>query len=186
MDVQVTNQRIDHLGIIAGVIQDIDLIRKIDVLIPTDSREKITTGQAVAAMILNGLGFSDRPLSLTPQFFENKAMSLLLGEAVAPELLNRFKLGRALDDCYDYGCDRLFACLSAQICQQEGILTNYLSLDSTSFSVTGEVYEDSDEHAIEITHGYSKDHRSDLKQVVLDLLCTHDAGIPLMSKSYNG
>ena len=36
-------------------------------------------------MIINGLGFSDRPLTLTPQFFENKALELLFRPGVKAE-----------------------------------------------------------------------------------------------------
>ena len=77
MDV-VTVERLDHLGIIAGVIKDLGIIEMIDARIQPDDQEDITTGEAVAGMILNGLGFSDRPLSLTPQFFANKPVALLL------------------------------------------------------------------------------------------------------------
>jgi uncharacterized protein DUF4277 len=68
----VTVERLDHLGIIAGVIKDLGIIEMIDARIVPDDQEDITTGEAVAGMILNGLGFSDRPLSLTPQLFANK------------------------------------------------------------------------------------------------------------------
>ena len=34
-----------------------------------DDQEGITTGEAIAGMILNGWGLADRPMSLTPQFF---------------------------------------------------------------------------------------------------------------------
>jgi len=42
------------------------------------------------------------------------------------------------------------------------------------------------EHAILITHGYSKDHRPDLKQAVLELMVSQDGGVPLLSKSWDG
>src|SRR4029450_11336927 len=45
---------------------------------------------------------------------------------------------------------------------------------------------DRDEHAIRITHGYSKDHRPDLKQAVLELMVSQDGGIPFVSKSWDG
>jgi transposase len=55
----------------------------------------MSTGEAIAGMIINGLGFSDRPLTLTPQFFENKALGLLLRQGTKAEHFNRFKHGRA-------------------------------------------------------------------------------------------
>jgi hypothetical protein len=52
----------------------------IDSRITPDEREEITTGEAIAGMLINGLGFSDRPMSLTPQFFEGKALNVLIRE----------------------------------------------------------------------------------------------------------
>lgn len=83
-------ERLDHLGIIAGVIHDLGIIEMIDSRIDTDEREEISTGEAVAGMILNSLGFSNRPISLTPQFFENKAMDLLFREGISSDSFNRF------------------------------------------------------------------------------------------------
>ena len=72
-------------------------------------------------MILNGLGFSDRPMSLTPQFFANKPVALLFRDGVSAEHFNRFKLGRSLDKVFSYGCDTLFSEVALAVCQQEGI-----------------------------------------------------------------
>jgi transposase len=37
-----------------------------------------------------------------------------------------------------------------------------------------------------ITHGYSRDHRPDLKQAVLELMVSQDGGVPFLSKSWDG
>ena len=126
---------IDHLGIVAGVIQDLGIIEMIDSRITPDEREEITTGEAIAGMIINGLGFSDRPISLTPQFFESKALDILIREGITPDMLNRFKLGRSLDDVYSYGCNLLFSEIALDICQKERIDLRFNSLDTTSFSL---------------------------------------------------
>ena len=144
---QVRVERLDHLGVIASLIKDLGLIDMIDTRLVPDEQEMITPGEAVAAMILNGLGFANRPLSLTPQFFASKPLDLLL---------------------------------------REGIDRRFNHLDTTSFSLTGEYVPERDEHAIRITHGYSKDHRPDLKQAVLELMVSQDGGIPFVSKSWDG
>jgi transposase len=146
----------------------------------------ITPGEAIAGMIMNGLGFSDRPLSLTPQFFETKALETLFRAGVTAEHFNRHKLGKVLDSAHGYGCEQLFYELSLQSCAQEQIDIRFNSEDTTTFSLTGEYTDDVDEHTIKITHGYSKDNRPDLKQVVHELLVSQDAGIPLMMKSWDG
>ena len=149
-------------------------------------KKVITPGEAVAGMILNGLGFANRPLSLTPQFFASKPLDLLFREGIEAEMFNRFKLGRTLDEAYTYGCDRLFQELALAVCAQEGIDLRFNHLDTTSFSLSGEYVPDSDEHAITITHGYSKDHRPDLKQAVLELMVSQDGGVPCVSQSWDG
>jgi len=182
----VSVERLDHLGLMAEVIKDLGLIDMIDVRLVPDRQEEITPGEAVAGMILNGLGFANRPLSLTPQFFANKPLDLLFREGVGAEMFNRFKLGRALDEVYAYGCDLLFRELALAVCAQEGIDVRFNHLDTTSFSLSGEYVPDSDERAITITHGYSKDHRPDLKQAVLELMVSQDGGVPFVSQSWDG
>jgi transposase len=185
MDV-VTVERLDHLGIIAGVIQDLGIIEMIDTRIMPDDQEDITTGEAVAGMILNGLGFSDRPMSLTPQFFANKPIALLFRDGVAAEHFNRFKLGRSLDKVFTYGCDTLFSEVALAVCQQEGIALTFNCLDTTSFALTGAYVPETDTQAMAITHGYAKDHRPDVKQAVLELMVSQDGGVPFMRQSWDG
>ena len=137
-------------------------------------------------MILNGLGFANRPLSLTPQFFANKPLDLLFRPGVDAAMFNRFKLGRTLDEVDTYGCDLFLSEIALAVCQHEAIDQRFTHLDTTSFALTGEYVPESDEHAIAITHGYSKDHRPDLKQAVLELRVSQDGGVPLASKSWDG
>src|SRR5438876_4481706 len=179
-------ERLDHLGLTACMIKDLGLISMIDARLVPDEQEEITAGEAVAGMILNGLGFANRPLSLTPQFFTNKPLDLLFRPGVRAEMFNRFKLGRTLDEVHAYGCDLLFSELALTVCAQESIEQRFHHLDTTSFSLSGDYVPESDEHAIRITHGYSKDHRPDLKQAVLELMVSQDGGGPFVSKSWDG
>jgi transposase len=178
--------RLDHLGVIASVIKDLGLIDMINARLVPDAQEVLTPGEAMAGMILNGLGFANRPLSLTPQFFANKPLDLLFHEGIHATMFNRFKLGRTLDEAYTYGCDLLFHALAQAVCAQEGIDLRFNHLDTTSFSLSGEYVPEHDEQAITITYGYSKDHRPDLKQAVLELMVSQDGGIPFGSKSWDG
>jgi transposase len=58
-------------------------------------------------------------------------------------------------------------------------------LDLTSFHVDGE-YANQGEGSIEITHGYSRDHRPDLKQFMMNLICVGDGDIPVMMEVASG
>jgi len=179
-------ERLDHLGLIASVINDLGLVSLIDARLKPDDQEAITPGEAVKGMILNGLGFANRPLSLSPQFFANKPLDLLFRPGVKAEMFNRFKLGRTLDEVNTYGSDLLLSEMALVVGRQEAIDQRFNHLDTTSFSLTGDYVPESDQQAIAITHGYSKDHRPDLKQAVLELMVSQDGGVPLMSKTWDG
>ena len=62
-----------------------------------------------------------------------------------------------------------------------------IHLDSTSFHYDGqEKLNDDDFNPIEITKGYSRDHRPELNQVILNLICENQAGIPVYMKPASG
>jgi transposase len=155
----------------------------IDIRLVPDAQEKITSGEAVVGMMLNGLGLAHRPRSLTPQFFANTPLDLWLRPGIAADMFNRCKLGRTLDAADADGCDLLCEERARAICAQEGLDLRCNHLDTTRFSLTGESLPDHDEHAIRITHGSSKDHRPDLKQAVLERLVSQDGGVPCVRKS---
>lgn len=183
---EVRVERLDHLGVVAGTIKDMGIVEMIDARIATDEQENVTTGEAIAAMVMNGLGFTSQPLYMTPHFFENKPVEELFRKGVEAEHFNRFKLGRALDDAFTYGCDLLFSEIAFRVCEKENVAVQFNSLDTTSFSVTGNYLPDTDVEAVQITHGYSKDHRPDLKQACLELMVSQDGGIPFLSKVWDG
>lgn len=87
----LSNARVDHLGLVAGFAKEMKLAERIDKLLGVYPDEKVTVGESVVAMILNGLGFTDRPLSLVSQFFENVPISMLFREGLSAEDFNRFK-----------------------------------------------------------------------------------------------
>src|SRR5215470_16797142 len=93
----------------------------IDTRLVPDEQAVMTPGEAGAGMILHGLGFAHRPLSFTPQFCANKPLALLVRDGIDAEMVNRFKLGRTLEEAEAYGCPRLLAELALAVCRQAGI-----------------------------------------------------------------
>lgn len=170
----------------SGICQEIGLIEAIDFQIGATGRQ-VSVGQAVQAMVLNGLGFVGRALYLTPEFFRNKPVDLLIGEGVTAEMLNDDSLGDALDRLYEAGVTELFALIATNAIAHYGIDNRFHHLDSSSFHLHGD-YERESEAAkeITITHGYSRDHRPDLKQLTLTLITTHQAAIPMWLEALSG
>ena len=184
-----SSQELNHLGLVAGIYDELGLGELIDRVMPQDEASRnVSIGQAVKAMVLNGLGFAHRALYITPLFFKNKPLDRLLGPGIDAEHLNDDVLARALDRIYAYGPTQLYAQLAAQTVQRLGLLCRFGHLDSTSFHVDGDYNStiEEPEGVIRITQGYSRDHRPDLNQVVLQLLCERQAGIPLLMEALSG
>src|SRR5215469_6778204 len=173
-------ERLDHLGIVAGVSREIGLVEYFDDLDAHD-HEHVSQGQAVLALILNGLGFSNRQLYLVPQFFAGKPIAHLLGPGIAAEDLNDDRLGRALDWLTKHDLTTLFAGLAVRARSAFGVPLETIHVDTTSFSVHGDYPDVSlpDARLIQITYGHSRDHRADLKQWLLALATAGSSDIPI-------
>lgn len=183
----ISTYTLNHFGIVAGTCRELQIAETVDALIPPDPQQKVSVGQALVAMIINGLGFSNRRLYLFPQFFENKPISFLVGKNICSEDLNDDSIGRALDNLFEYGCTELFCHIASEAVNIEQVNRKFGHLDSTTFSVYGE-YKSSncEDAAIHITHGHSKQKRPDLKQIFLNLLVSSDGGIPLFMQVLDG
>lgn len=181
-------KQIDHLGIVAGFCDQVDLVRLIDEQVGKDKRN-VSVGTAVKAMIVNALGFTGRALYLTPMFYRNRAVDLLIDRDLTADDLNDASLGTALDVLYEYGVTELFSRVSSRILARQGIDTRFAHLDSTTFSLHGtyEAYEDDpDPRMIKIVPGYSKDNNPDLNQVVLQMICANRTTLPIWIEALSG
>ena len=197
---EIEIKNIDHLGIVAGIIDSINLVEIINNLLGEDISEKISAGHVVKAMILNGLGFVSAPLYMFSIFFENRACEHLIGEGVKPEYLNDDKLGRTMDKLFSKGLSNVFLAISLNAFKTFDVSLLSEHLDSSSFHLHGEyknnqnkndlnkteIVENSQPQEIEITYGYSRDHRPDLKQFIIDLICSGDGDVPIFFKSASG
>ncbi len=179
-------QSIDHLGIVAGISREIGLVEAIDEKIGQTGR-KVSCGEAVLAKILNVLGFSSRALYLMPDYLKNKPIDLLIREDLKPDDFNDDTLGRSLDDLYACGVTEVFASIASKALITYGIEHRFVHLDSSSFHLHGQYgVETPDQEMITITHGYSRDHRPDLKQVVAQIITSHKSNLPVWLEVLSG
>ncbi|NJO04019.1 MAG: IS1634 family transposase, partial [Bacteroidia bacterium] len=189
---EYSSKDLSHLGLVAGMCDKLELVSELDRLLP--SEHSLSNGTCVKALILNGLGFVERRLYLVPQFFEDKPVSHLLGEGIEAPMLNDDRLGRCLDALYESGVSELFAHLSGRAAKILGLDQapgwGFGHLDNTRFHVDGAYNRALDgeqvEDCLHICQGYSRDHRPDLNQVMLQLVVEHSAGIPLQMAALSG
>lgn len=205
---EIEIQNIDHLGIVAGIIDSIGIVEIINELIGVEKDEKVNAGQVVKAMIINGLGFVSKPLYMFPEYFETIACEHLIGTGVKPEYLNDDKLGRVMDKLFIKGLDTIFFIIAVKAAKKFGVSLSTSHLDSSSMHVHGQyntslpevIFESQkignnqelEEIAVKspkeitITYGYSRDHRPDLKQFIIEMICSGDGDIPIFLKLASG
>lgn len=205
---EIEIQNIDHLGIVAGIIDSIGIVEIINELIGVEKDEKVNAGQVVKAMIINGLGFVSKPLYMFPEYFETIACEHLIGTGVKPEYLNDDKLGRVMDKLFIKGLDTIFFIIAVKAAQKFGVSLSTSHLDSSSIHVHGQYntslpevifenqkignHQELEEIAVKspkeitITYGYSRDHRPDLKQFIIEMICSGDGDIPIFLKLASG
>ena len=178
---------VNHLGIVAATCKEISLVEAIDEIVTPDSQQKVTTGEAVKAMVTNALGFTSKPLYLFPEFMEKKPIGLLFNNDLNPEDFNDDTLGRALDRLYEHNPTNIFMRVSLNARKVMGLEGNYYHLDTTSMSVHGD-YDHSEDNRIPvtITHGKSKDGRNDLKQYMVSMITTSEADLPVWIDALSG
>ena len=175
-------KQLGHLGIIAAIFKEYKIIEKIDLLLQKTSNHKtISHGEAVFAMVLQGLGFSNSRVYLSKEFLSHVEIIDLFGREIPYEYFNSTALGRTLDAIYKYGSTQFYTdtCLSVVI----PLIKRFVHVDTSSFYVTGKKYKNKGD--FKLAYGYSKDNRADLKQLVYLLVTTED-GLPLMHEVHSG
>lgn len=114
--VHYRTQSIDHLGLVAGMCRELGIAEHIDRRTPKTSDDwNVSHGEAVVAMIINGLGFTGRSLHMFPQFFANKPLDKLIREGVQPEHLNDKVLGRTLDELFELNVSKVYFELAIKV-----------------------------------------------------------------------
>lgn len=182
MKERYSSKNLDHLGIVSQICDEIGIVETIDKLIPPDPQMKLSHGESVKLMVINGLGFTSRPLYLEAQFFSTRPVNRFLKKD-CENSINDDRLRRTLDELFESGCDSIFASVASEAAFRFGVSKKFRHLDSTSMQVHGEYEEEGFQL---ITFGYSKDHRPDLKQFMIYLMSSQDGDVPLLAKTVAG
>jgi transposase len=158
----------------------------IDNHIPTDPRRKVLThGEAGIAMI-TGILFQVMQLYRICRFAsETTALKVLLPN-IEPDQYFDDRLADTLDALYRYGLGNLEMMITRQMISSFNIQTDICHNDTTTASVYGDYNNKLAPDTIDITFGFNKKHRDDLKQLVWSLSVSSDSAFPLFQQAYSG
>ena len=176
---------VGHLPIIKSYAVKIGLVDIINELVP--SKMDVDPGTIFLGLVMDTLS-GRTPLYRLDEFFQDQDTELLLGKRINPVVFNDYNVGRVLDKAYEIGAIKIFSAISKRAVDVFEVNNRHVSFDTTSVSVFGDydLYSDDEQSSmLKITHGHSKDHRPDLKQFLISMLCV-DRSVPVFGKTEDG
>ena len=163
------------IPVLMPILQRLNVVSIINRYCPCQA--DVDEGTVALIMALNRL-MSPRPLYKVADWMAETVLVDTLG--ISADKLHDRRIGDLLDAIHPY-IDNIWKDIVHRAFQQYSISLDFIHYDITSLYFQGE-YEDADM----VNYGYSRDKRSDCKQVNLRLNITDEDGIPIAFKVING
>jgi Domain of unknown function (DUF4277) len=183
------SQRLDHWGLVAAMVDELGMRDVLDHATHQHPAMRIVTaGTAVTAMVRNGRGFVNQPLSRGPHGFQPKPIARLLASCIDATPLHDDPWGRALETLSAVGVTERYRLSAATAARRRGLAPPCAPLESTSVPVDGRYHREA-EPAAQVMHrtrGSSRDHRPDRTHVRRDWMIAHQAGRPVLRPPLSG
>jgi len=184
--------QVGHLPVVAQFCRRIGLADVVNAAVPTQMA--VDVGTVVQLMVLDTLS-GRSPLYRLERFARSMDTGLLLGRNIPAPAFNDTTLGRAMDAIYAVGTEQLFSQVAFRAARSAfraarsfplDMDMRHVHFDTTSVSVWGDyALCTNEEDQLRVTEGHSKDHRPDLKQFLVKMLCIHH-NIPIVGGCESG
>ncbi|MCL6590257.1 MAG: IS1634 family transposase [Firmicutes bacterium] len=169
--------------LIRALIDQLKIIETINNTVRWDPAQwNLSPGELIASLIIAFFN-KRRALYKVREFYQRQDLELLFGRKdLTADDFNDDCLGRSLDRLEETDFSKIYGLIIFEARKIHQLQMKCCHADTTSLMVYGE-YEDPDQELVE--YGFSKDHRSDLKQVKSGL-CVDSEGIPIYGEPING
>jgi len=179
----------DYYPILGQLMNEMNLAGIINETVGIEqSQAKVDVGTFTCLIIHNLLGDVNIRLYRMNEFFEDKALPLMIpwNHDIDINDINDDRAARVLDAIWDADPQKVFSTVSYAAIKVHDLETNIIHGDTTSRTFEG-TYDKQEEHGDVpfITHGFNKDHRPDLKQLVFGVGTTIE-GVPVMAEIADG
>jgi transposase len=188
---KLDSQALGALPIVCHFLQRMRLAATLERHLPEgDARVQLSAAAAIGVLVRN-LCVEREPLYGLAEWAATFDPGLLSLAPAEVELLNDDRVGRALDQLFDADRASLLTGLVLHAITEFKIDCSQLHNDSTSITLHGDYgAADGRERAGKPTpaaaRGHSKDHRPDLKQLLLILTVSADGAVPLAHRLTDG
>jgi len=179
----------DYHPVLGQLMNEMDLAGVINrVMGIPGSQANIDVGTFVCLFIHHILGDINVKMYRMDEFFTGKAMPLLI--PWKPDIdvneINDDRAARVLDSIWKANPQKVFSAVVDAVIPLHSLETNSIHADTTSKSFYGAYNKAIDGVDVpDITYGYPKDHRPDLKQIIFGIGTTSD-GVPIVSEVASG
>jgi transposase len=186
----LVSERMGALPLVNSFIERMDLSALMERFVPTTDRRSALTHAQALGVLLRSIIVEREPIYRQQECVGGFEAGLFGVSVQQLDHLSDDRIGRALDRLFD--ADR--AAMLTQIVMSVGkrftLGFEQLHNDSTSISFCGQYHQANGRNlrkrtAPAIVHGYSKDHRPDLKQLLFILTVTHE-GVPAAFRCADG
>ncbi len=182
---KVITKKIGSSPILEHYIKRMGIVEIIDRMIPVHDGRKITHGEMVAGLmiyLLNG----GRALYRMEQWAQETAILSHVFPKYQPNDWTDDRIADTLEELYKAGLAKIEGSVSSNIVITFNISLENIHYDTTSVSMWGTYDDSAGKPAVVITFGFNKDHRADLKQIVMGMAVSGDGGVPIASGTHNG
>jgi hypothetical protein len=182
-------QRANYYPVLGQLMNEMDLAGMINRVIDIpDSQANIDVGTFVCLFIHHMLVDVNVKMYKMDDFFTDKAIPLLV--PWKPDLdineINDDRAARVLDSIWEANPQKVFSAMVDAAIPLHSLETNEIHSDTTSKSFYGAYDNEIDAGDVpNITYGYPKYHRPDLKQIVFGIGTTLD-GVPIVGEVASG
>jgi len=179
-----------YYPVLGQLLHEINVAGEINKVINVqDTQANIDVGTFTCLMILNILGDVNIRLYRMGEFFEDKALPLMIPwrPDIYVDEITDDRAARVLDILWNADPQKIFSAVTHAAIRIHNLDISVIHGDTTSKSFIG-AFENSEENGLApwITHGYSKDHRPDLKQLIFGVGSTADGGVPILAEITDG
>jgi len=190
-ETELRAERLGPLPLVNAFLERLDLEARLERFVPSAGRRVRLPFARSLMVLLRSLLVEREPLYAQAGALGSFAPSVFaLGSSEAPRFSDD-ALGAALDELFDANHEALITDVVVAMAREFGVRLDELHADTTTVSFTGQ-YPDQQGVSIRgqrppfITRGFSKDHRPDLKQLLLKLTTSSDGDVPVQFRVEDG
>ena len=187
----LTHERLGSLPVVNWFLKRLRLAEILESYLPADDPRLRLAPASVIALLVRNIIVSHEPLYALSEWAAPYQPSLL--DMVTGDLgvLNDDRVGRTLDRLFDADRASLLTEIVVSMIREFDLDVSRLHNDSTTVTFHGD-YEHASGHergghpTPAITHGFNKDHRPELKQLLVILSVSGDGAVPIAFRCADG